>query len=648
MARRARSRVLIALGTSAALAGAFAAGLTVADDDPGARPGDGASQVLAAAPGPVPAAHGARVTFADTCADLLESYVDRATPLVGPWGWGPGQVYRGVWFDSGMDGMVVPVAEQLSNVRGPATAGRARLAKAPVSQRATSDDSGTNVQETGVDEPDVVKTDGELLVRIDGGVLTTYDVSGGAEPTELGRLVLDRARHGELLLSGTTVTVIAAQDDGATRVLTVDVTDPAAPALTATAEYDAALLEARLHGTTVRIVATAALPDLRFVSPGPKRTEQEATRANRALVAGTTIEDWLPTVTDDAGTRPLLDCDAVAVPEEPSGLGTVAVVGWDAADPTERTARGVAAAADIAYFSADHLYLAAAHGEGWWGPCCGMIGRITQPAPYDDDLAGTTTLHDLALDGTATTYLASGHVDGVVADRWAMDEDAGVLRLAVGPTRLTGDFNSVVTLEQDGARLVEAGRVDKLGVNEQIESVRWFDGLAIVVTFRQTDPLYAIDLTDPAAPTLMGELKIPGFSEYLHPLGPMRMIGLGQGPTGRRGGWGAQAGLFDVTDLTAPTRLDVLPYGARTEALAGLDPRQVTWLPEVRTFLTVVARGWTGRTGFISVITLHRGQMTNRMVEVEHGQDVDEVRTVPLGDGRVVLVTGTEVSYFDL
>ena len=59
-------------------------------------------------------------------------------------------------------------------------------------------------------------------------------------------------------------------------------------------------------------------------------------------------------------------------------------------------------------------------------------------------------------------------------------------------------------MREKGSTLVEVGRVDKLGVNEEIKSVRWFDNLAIVVTFRQTDPLYAIDLTDPAEPRLMG------------------------------------------------------------------------------------------------------------------------------------------------
>ena len=131
---------------------------------------------------------------------------------------------------------------------------------------------------------------------------------------------------------------------------------------------------------------------------------------------------------------------------------------------------------------------------------------------------GRSRLYAFALADDTATYVASGVVDGVIADRWSMDEHDGVLRVAVGPSQETGNFNSVVTLREDGDDLVEVGRVDELGVDEQIKSVRWFDDLAIVVTFRQVDPLYAgrPDATR-THPRLLGELKIPGFSEYLHP-----------------------------------------------------------------------------------------------------------------------------------
>jgi hypothetical protein len=229
-----------------------------------------------------------------------------------------------------------------------------------------------------------------------------------------------------------------------------------------------------------------------------------------------------------------------------------------------------------------------------------------------------------------------------------MDEVDGVLRVAVGPTQRTGDFNSVITLEQDGTDLVEIGRVDKLGVGETIRSVRWFDDLAWVVTFRQTDPLYAVDLSDPSAPALLGKLKIPGYSEYLHPLGDHRLLGLGQAASMRGFTRGARAALFNVTDLSRPRALDTVDYRPGSVAGAGADPRQFTWLPERRTALTVISKGSVGRTGWVSVLTLDGGAIENRMVEVEYGVEVDDVRTVPLPDGRVLLVTGDGVSDFPL
>ena len=146
----------------------------------------------------------------------------------------------------------------------------------------------------------------------------------------------------------------------------------------------------------------------------------------------------------------------------------------------------------------------------------------------------------------------------------------------------------------------------------------------------------------------MGKLKVPGFSAYLHPLGQHRLLGLGEGPADN-GQWGAQAGLFNVTDLTNPTQLDVLSYGPGSQALATQDPRQLTWLPDGRTVLSVVADwGNGGQTGYVSVLTLGDGDLANRMVPVEYGAEVTDVRLVPLPDGRVVLVTGDDADFFDL
>jgi hypothetical protein len=652
--RRRPLRPLLTAGVLTAVGAAFIAGTVVGQppsDGPGAAgPGgdDTASDVS-------PAAFHGELQPVASCDELLSHYQDEALRLVGPYGWELGYGGWGMMRDLAAFDDAMPAAP----VEQARSANLSESYKAaPQTSTSTSSDTGTNVQEAGVDEPDVVKTDGELLVRIQGATLTTYDVTGESAE-QLAEIRLEDFADGEVLLSGDTV--VALGNDGArprrtdyyappvptaTRVVSIDVSEPGTPEVTASVDLDTSLVSARQHGSAIRLVTAAGLPELDFVRPTGRRGVKTAREANERVVRETTLADWIPRISVDGGSpEQLADCADMAIPQRELGLDTMNVVGFEADDPAAVHAIGLAGAASLAYESPDHLYLAASPWSEWgWGRCVDVC-PLASPALED---SGTTMVFDFEVSGTAATYVGSGEVEGSVADRWAMDEYDGVLRLAVGPTRATGNFNSVVTLERRGDELVEIGRVDDLGANEQIESVRWFDGLAILVTFRQIDPLYTIDLSDQDDPTLLGELKIPGFSEYLHPLGGRRLVGLGQGPGEGSRSWGAQAGLFKVTDLTDPRRIDTLEYAPGTQALAGADPRQFTWLPEERTLLTVISRGWRGRTGWVSVVKVEDGRLSNRMVEADYGDDVDQVRTVPLPDGRVVLVTGDDVEFFDL
>lgn len=574
----------------------------------------------------------ADLSLAASCDDLLGSYVDRALGQVGPYGWGG-------------DAIVMFGAQ--SSDAGVTASGAGSERSMATTSRTTSNESGTNVQELGVDESDVVKVAGSLLLRMRDGELLAYDVSGD-EPALLSSTRLDDARGndwmgdpgGELVfVDGRAVVLGSSQDGRSSTLTTVDLSDPTSPTVVDTTTIEARASAVRLHGDVVRVVLQNGLPELDFSSPDGTFGQIRSRLRNRALVRDTTLADWLPTIDGE----PVVECEDVAIPDdEEVALGTTTVVAFDPAEPTSRTSHAVATASDTSYFSTDRFYLAAGGPDwGWFGDCIDC--RMTMPAPD-----GTTPIFAFALDGMDATFVASGSVEGTIADRWSMDAVGGSLRVAVGPSSETGNYNSLITLREDGSDLVEAGRVDDLGIGEEIKSVRWFDELAIVVTFRQTDPLYAIDLTDPAAPQLLGELKIPGFSEYLHPLGEQRLIGVGQDATLSGMTRGAQAALFDVTDLTNPRQLHVVRYPKNSVAGAGTDPRQFTWLPEQRVALTVVSQGWTGTTGWVSVLSLDDGSMTNRMVEVEHGSDVADVRLVPLVSGKVALVTGEDVSFFSL
>ena len=497
-----RTAVASAITLAVATGVGVGIGLAIDSDNDAVRPSPGRP-----APGSFVLAN-ASLVLASDCDALLESYVTRGLDLVSPYGWGGGVVM----FDSEMRTSAGSEASDSAM-------------SAPTTVRSTNNETGTNVQESGVDEPDVVKVAGDRLFRIQDNVLTTYDVAGD-EPQQLSSLQLPELRNGEILVSGDRVVVLGDLGGGyettGARIVVIDASQPGTPQVVEQTDYTATISAARLHGDVVRVVLDNGLPQLDFRTPDGDLSEREALEANQELVRDTTLADWVPSVEGE----PAVGCEDVALPAMETALGTTTVVSFEAA-VVEPTTSAVATTATTSYFSADRFYLAAsASSTGWWGDIGPMIDCIDRCEPSGVD--GSTELFAFALDGTDTTYVASGTVEGQIKDRWSMDYAGGALRVALGATNETGNFNSVVTLRESDATLSEVGRVDKLGVNEEIKSVRWFDDLAIVVTFRQTDPLYAIDLTDPEAPELMGELKIPGYSEYLHPLGARRLIGIGQ------------------------------------------------------------------------------------------------------------------------
>jgi hypothetical protein len=308
-----------------------------------------------------------------------------------------------------------------------------------------------------------------------------------------------------------------------------------------------------------------------------------------------------------------------------------------------------------------------------------------------------TRIYGFDLSGMSARYVGMGSVGGTVAGSWSMDEHDGVLRVAAS----SGGGTSVVVLRPESGRLLDVGHLDGLGVGQQLKSVRWFDDLAVLVTFRQVDPFYVVDVADPTDPRVLGALHLPGWSSYLHPVGPHLVLGLGQtsppemmieapeamppmpvppkpapqssdAPSSPDGTitaspitvdppmWPvpqghAKATLFDISDLAHPRDVDTVTYRAGSVAMAGTQPHQVTWLPDRDILLTVlwgsIPSGWTPQTArpvpaaWVSVLTVRDGTLDNRMVAVPEAGDVNDVRTVPLADGRVVLVAGDSVRF---
>jgi uncharacterized secreted protein with C-terminal beta-propeller domain len=439
--------------------------------------------------------------------------------------------------------------------------------------------SGTNVQVLGVDEPDMVKTDGERIVLLSEGMLIVADVTGD-EPRITGRLQLGSRSVQSLFLSGdrvllfgsvwTTFHPLASTDAGiapefqspSMELIEVDISGE--PEIVRSVTIDGQFISGRMVGDTIRLVSSSSPVGLEWSFPEGTglRAELEAIERNKEIIRQSTPDNWIPyfVVSDANGRRidqgTLFDCSRASHPEEFAGLNMLSVVTIDLSQGLEvLDASGVLANGNTVYASADNLYVATQNWDTWlWGR-----EGISENEP--DEV--TTDIHKFDIsDPSLTTYLATGTVEGYLLNQFAMDEHNGDLRVAstTSPAWWGSGFESeslVTVLDDDGAgRLAEVGSVDGLGETEQIYSVRFMGDMAYVVTFRQTDPLYTVDLSDPTNPKVVGELKILGFSAYLHPVGEGLLLGIGQDATDTGQVKGTQVSLFDVSDPANPTRID--------------------------------------------------------------------------------------------
>jgi hypothetical protein len=465
-------------------------------------------------------------------------------------------------------------------------------APAPVQEEAGGQDhSGTNVQEVGVDEPDTVKTDGRRLFVIVGQALHAVDPRASA-PARLGSLPLPERGYGhELLLHGDRALVFSNLGGGVdfaaaagqalrpgvpqSLVTEVDVSDPAHMRVVRTLKVDGSYLSARLIGATARVV----------ISSPPRALAATGVRALRR--AG--LSRWTPraTLSRRAGarrtTRRLVRCADVRRTAAFSGLDMVTVLTIDLSKGLPAVdSDAVLTDAETVYASPGSLYVAT---RRWLDPRVVAAGE--PPAGM------RTAIHrfDASRPGT-TTYRSSGEVRGFLLSQWALSEHEGHLRVA---STETPDWwgtpereseSHVTVLREQANRLAEVGRAGGLGRGERIYAVRFIGDTGYVVTFRETDPLYTIALADPARPRVLGELKILGYSAYLHPVGDGLLLGVGQDATDQGRRLGTQLSLFDVSDPSRPVRLHRHALASGSSSEVEYDHRAFLYWPA--TGLTVV------------------------------------------------------------
>jgi hypothetical protein len=469
---------------------------------------------------------------------------------------------------------------------------------------ATTDYSTTNNQEPGVDEPDLAKTDGDTLFTVTGD--TVYAISVRGESKILGSLQLG-GYGGQLLLRGNRLVAIVEQGGfvfdrpvaalapipygyGKTVLTEIDVSDPSAMRVSRTLTFDGSFAAARQNGGTVRVVLNST----------PLAYAQTAT-ATRA-------RGWLPrsrfvsNVTGKRRTRSYVPCGRVSRPPVFSGLGMLSIVTLNLDKGLwQQDSDGVMTDAQTVYGSAKHLYVAT---QRWIDP----------DTPAGDLPPGTTTLISRfdVTDPDRTSYEGSGSVQGYLLNQYSLSEQDGDLRVAstTEPVWWNGaqqePSRSMVTVlrRSAGGVLAKVGQVDGLGHGQRIYSVRFAGDVGYVVTFRQVDPLYVVDLSDPESPRVRGELELLGYSAYLHPVGPGRLLGVGQDATPEGRLRGSQVSLFDVSDPSAPKLLDHRLLGADSSSDVQYDPHAfLYWSPRKLAFLPLQVWG-NGNASFTGAVAM--------------------------------------------
>ena len=439
---------------------------------------------------------------------------------------------------------------------------------------AAPDYSDVNVRQEGVDEADVIRTDGKYIYILCSDH-TLYIVEPGSDglkeaacidlPRESGNYQSE-----EIFLGKNCVQVIACRDyydrdaaDGMsyiqeTFLYTYDLTDIENPVLAGTYRQDGYYQEARKKDGKIYLFT--------------RWTPLVNTSCESSVLT--------PSVCGEE-----MDPTSVCIPETMTSREYMVISALDEKEPSVCTdAKALVSGSDLNYVSLENIY---------------VLNR-----DWNSDKTSTEITKFSYADGRIDP-VAAGRVRGTVKDSFCIDEYNGYLRVLTtyrgsadttimealsnlfgfyydDPDRFV-DHNALYILDE---KMVRAGRLKDLAEGETMRSARFFGDIAYFVTFRNTDPLFTADLSDPAAPKIIGELEIPGFSGYLHPFGENKLLGVGYTADVLTGATtGIKLSLYDISDPVNVKESDITTING------------ITYLPaldDYRAFLVNADRGLIG------------------------------------------------------
>jgi len=470
--------------------------------------------------------------------------------------------------------------------------------------------STTNTQEVDVDEADFMKNDGKYIYILANGMFQIVDAWPADQAHRISTTKLDGAPRSMFVHKDRAVIYTSlggawdfkpctygydcefTGDGKDLQVVIFDLTDKTKPKLIRKTTFKGSYLSSRRVEDfiyTAVYFPEPPMPSMEFVPTdyqpylndcvqnyGDKFDIDEAlmNEAFEALQAANikkldemTMAEWLPQVTDEVLVdgkfqklvSPLEECSGYYLSQTGDGTSLLSLVSFDLTGSASMAASTAVARPGAVYASKQAFYVASRH--------------YKNEAPYwfeeMADAQETTTVHKfpMASDSPKTAYAGSGLVKGRLLNQFAMSDYQGYLRVASTTGHLPGPaYNTISVLQFKDGKLETVGLLDNIAPNEDIRSVRFGTDLGFVVTFKKTDPLFVIDLSDPTKPNIKGELKIPGFSTYMHFMDKTHLLTIGYDADDQGSfAWfaGIQLQVIDVTDITKPTLLHKEVIGTR-------------------------------------------------------------------------------------
>jgi uncharacterized secreted protein with C-terminal beta-propeller domain len=428
------------------------------------------------------------------------------------------------------------------------------------------DFSNTNIQVEGVDEPDVVKTDGTYLYIVANQKI--YIVK--AFPPENAIILAEISLEDDVYLSNIFINndrlVVFGNSNkyplghdiyeyswwgsiSTTVIKLFDITDRENPEIIKDIEVDGGYFDSRMIGNYVYVVATEYSYNIYHV-----------------IDDNETIN--IPEITINNVTAKI-PADQIYYVDIPDRLDTMThVISFNIYDDEVNQKSFLLGSAQNMYVSKNNIFLAYTKYD-YFDPVPLIRNSVSR---YEEN----TILHKISINDGDITYASQGMVPGRVLNQFSMDEYDGFFRIATTVGNMWGQgitsSNNIYILDSDLNRISE---IEEIAPGEQIYSARFMGEKAYLVTFKKIDPFFTLDLSDPYNPKILGKLKIPGYSDYLHPYDETHIIGIGKDTVEANDSlqesrnldfaWyqGIKIALFDVSDFENPKEVTKIIIGDR-------------------------------------------------------------------------------------